>query len=47
MIIFDTETTSLDSKSGQIAQLSYIKIDEIQNTETLVLKFQCFSYFIN
>ena len=33
MIIFDTETTSLDSKSGQIAQLSYIKIDENNNVE--------------
>ena len=33
MIIFDTETTSLNSKSGQIAQLSYIKIDENNNVE--------------
>lgn len=33
MIIFDTETTSLNSKSGQIAQLSYIKINENNNVE--------------
>ena len=33
MIVFDTETTSLNSKSGQIAQLSYIKINENNNVE--------------
>lgn len=28
MIIFDTETTCLDAKEGQIAQLSYIKVNK-------------------
>ena len=31
MIIFDTETTSLDAKTGQIAQLSYVKVNEENN----------------
>ena len=33
MIIFDTETTSLNPEYGQIAQLSYVKIDENSNVE--------------
>ena len=33
MIIFDTETTSLDVVSGQIAQLSYIKVNEEENNK--------------
>ena len=33
MIIFDTETTSLNPEYGQIAQLSYVKIDENNNVE--------------
>lgn len=33
MIIFDTETTSLDAVSGQIAQLSYIKVNEEENNK--------------
>ena len=33
MIIFDTETTCLDASEGQIAQLSYIKLNKENKIE--------------